>query len=347
LFSSRSAVPKLGRVEVGVWVDRLQVRMLPGQVPGDWEDEAEGIGHALGARDARVRVSGPGRITLELAYNDPLVAVVPALPIGGRVDLWAVPVGLREDGQLWLIRLAGTHVLITGATGSGKGSVLASILRAVAPSVSAGLVQLWGIDPKGGMEFLPSRALFARLAVDDFEEMADLLDDATEVMQARARRLAGVTRKHQPTTDEPLVVVLIDELATLTAYLGDRKLSQRINQALALLLTKGRALGVVVVAALQDPRKEVVPFRNLFPTRVALRLDDGSQVDMVLGDGARDQGARCDLIPESQPGVGYVREDGQREPVRVRAAWVSDLDIAQVAASYPAPTPATDRSEAA
>jgi DNA segregation ATPase FtsK/SpoIIIE, S-DNA-T family len=40
---------------------------------------------------------------------------------------------------------------------------------------------------------------------------------------------------------------------------------------------------------------------------------------MILGDGTRDQGARCDQIPESNPGVGYVRVDGIREPIRVRA----------------------------
>ena len=58
---------------------------------------------------------------------------------------------------------------------------------------------------------------------------------------------------------------------------------------------------------------------------------------MVLGDAARDQGALCDQIPESSPGVGYVRVDGIREPVRVRAGWVTDSDIAAMAATYPRP----------
>ena len=61
------------------------------------------------------------------------------------------------------------------------------------------------------------------------------------------------------------------------------------------------------------------------------------QVDMVLGDGARDQGARCDQIPESLPGVGYCRVDGIREPVRVREAWVGDHEIARTAKKYRAP----------
>jgi S-DNA-T family DNA segregation ATPase FtsK/SpoIIIE len=164
--------------------------------------------------------------------------------------------------------------------------------------------------------------------------MAQLLHDAVAVMQDRARRLAGVTRLHEPTVREPLVLVVVDEVATLSAYLPDRTLRTRIAHSLGLLLTQGRAVGVCVVAALQDPRKEVLDLRNLFPARVGLRLDEPMQIDMVLGAGAREQGARCDRIPASLPGVGYVRLDGDREPTRVRAGYVIDADIAAMAAEY-------------
>ncbi|MFD2768608.1 hypothetical protein ACFSX1_31285, partial [Micromonospora eburnea] len=63
------------------------------------------------------------------------------------------------------------------------------------------------------------------------------------------------------------------ELAALTAYITDRKVRDRIKESLGLLLSQGRAVGVHVVAALQDPRKDVLPFRDLFPTRIGLRLN--------------------------------------------------------------------------
>jgi DNA segregation ATPase FtsK/SpoIIIE, S-DNA-T family len=332
----KPATPKLGRIDIGQWMDRLDVRMLPGQIPADWENAVEGIAHTLGARQGRVRVGGSGRIVIELAHADPLAAVVPALPIPALVDPAAVPVGMAEDGSIWALRLAGSHVLVAGVTGAGKGSVIWSMLRGLCPAIAAGTAQVWAVDPKGGMELGPGRALFARFAADDFESMAELLDQAVAAMRARAARLAGTSRRHQPSVDEPLIVVVIDELANLTAYLPDRKLKDRIAQSVSLLLTQGRAVGVVVIAALQDPRKEVVAFRNLFPTKVALRLDEPAQVNMILGDGARDQGARCDQIPESTPGIGYVRVDGIREPARVRAGWVTDADIAAMAATYSA-----------
>jgi DNA segregation ATPase FtsK/SpoIIIE, S-DNA-T family len=51
---------------------------------------------------------------------------------------------------------------------------------------------------------------------------------------------------------------------------------------------------------------------------------------MVLGDGARDRGATCELIssnPATGAGVAFVRLESDPDPVRVRAGWVTDADI--------------------
>ena len=148
-------------------------------------------------------------------------------------------------------------------------------------------------------------------------------------MRRRQDRLRGVTRLHEPSVAEPLIVLVIDELAALTGWTIDRAAKRRIGAALGLLLSQGRAVGVVVVGAVQDPRKDVLPMRDLFPTRIALRLNEAEQVDLVLGPGARNRGALCDQIPDSLPGVGYVAVDGIAEPVRVRFSHVTDHTIAQ------------------
>jgi S-DNA-T family DNA segregation ATPase FtsK/SpoIIIE len=65
-----------------------------------------------------------------------------------------------------------------------------------------------------------------------------------------------------------------------------------------------------------------------------MRLDEPEQVDMVLGDGARDRGAACELIspdPATGAGVAFVRVEADPDPVRVRAGWVSDADIRDMA----------------
>jgi len=161
-----------------------------------------------------------------------------------------------------------------------------------------------------------------------------MLEDAVTAMQARGGELAGTQRDHTPTPEHPFVVVLIDEVAFLTAYHPDKTLRERVKAALATLTTQGRALGYAVVAALQDPRKDVLTIRNLFPDRIAMRLDEPEQVDMVLGDGARDRGAACELIssdPATGAGVAFVRLESDPDPVRVRAGWVTDADIRDLA----------------
>ncbi|MEE3919320.1 hypothetical protein V2I01_16220 [Micromonospora sp. BRA006-A] len=62
-----------------------------------------------------------------------------------------------------------------------------------------------------------------------------------------------------------MLVLVVDELAALTAYITDRKVRDRIKESLGLLLSQGRAVGVHVVAALQDPRKDVLPFATCSP----------------------------------------------------------------------------------
>ncbi len=104
--------------------------------------------------------------------------------------------------------------------------------------------------------------------------------------------------------------------------------------SLPLLLSQGRAPGVVVVGAVQDPRKEVLPFRDLFPVRVALRMTEADQVDLVLGGGAHARGARAEEIGDGMPGVGYVLADGQTDPLRVRASWIDDTEIARMVREY-------------
>ncbi|MBX6769937.1 MAG: cell division protein FtsK, partial [Actinomadura rubrobrunea] len=114
-----------------------------------------------------------------------------------------------------------------------------------------------------------------------------------------------------------------------------RDLRRRAESALAILTSQGRSVGYCVIGAQQDARKEVNNLRNLFPTRIALRLDEDEQVDMVLGDGSRDRGAYADQIspvPEIGAGVAFVRLETSPDPVRVRAAYVSDDDIRHMVA---------------
>ena len=109
-------------------------------------------------------------------------------------------------------------------------------------------------------------------------------------------------------------MVMIDELAALTAYCPERDLQRRAEMAINLLCSQGRAPGFVVFACLQDPRKEVIPSRGLFTQMVGLRLKDVGETSMVLGEAAVASG--CPLPPDHPrgPGHGLRGARGRRLP---------------------------------
>src|SRR5436309_1930404 len=241
--------------------------------------------------------------------------------------------GLRVLQPVWF---ASTHGQSAGVAGGGERSVIWWLQRALLLASAGGWVQLWALDPKR-MELSFGRALFHRYACQA-DAMVELLEAAVAQLHDRAGQFGGKTRTFTPSVAFTFVVVLVDELAFLTAYQPERDLRKRAEAAIATLTSQGRSVGVCVVGALQDPREDVISLRNLFSTRIALRLDESDQVDMVLGDGARDRSALADQIsplPYIGAGVGYVRLEASPDPVRVRAAYVTDADILALASVCP------------
>jgi S-DNA-T family DNA segregation ATPase FtsK/SpoIIIE len=291
LYQGRLLLPVLGKITSTPYTDRVLTGIVSGQSADDFTRRADALAHGFGALLCRVRAGRPGWLVLEFVRRDALAAIIPALPIPAHVNLKALIVGRCEDGSPWMIRLHGTHLLVAGSTGAGKGSILWGLIRAMLPAMRAGLVRLLGADPKR-MELSYGREIFDTYGTyaADPDQIAAMLAQAVTDMQDRAEALGGKQRDHTPTVEFPFVVIIVDEVAFLTAYHPSKALRDQIKADLATLTTQGRAVGYCVVAALQDPRKEVMSIRNLFPDRIAMRLDEPEQVDMVLGDGAQGPG---------------------------------------------------------
>lgn len=232
------------------------------------------------------------------------------------------------DGKQWFMPVEGQHILIAARTGGGKGSWIWSLVLGLAPAIQDGLVVLWGCDPKR-LELAIGRNWWHHYADSDVG-IVDMLETCVNEMLQRAVTLQGVARKFTPSWDMPMNIIVVDELGYLSTMMPDKKLRDRAEKAISTILVLGRALGYCLVGAVQDPRKETVSFRDLFPVRIAGGLPD-AMVDLVLGDGMHDKGAYCEQIPLGNAGAGvaYVVDETTLKPLCVRAAWCDDLTIRQ------------------
>ncbi len=309
---------------------RITVRTRTGQTVDDLERAVPAIRDALRAHSARATVVSPATVHMEFVMRPCLSTAETAVPTG-RIATIGVELGRRENGSLWTLQVAERQTLTVGCSGSGKGSIFWGIAGGFGPAVKAGVVRLLAIDLKYGIEVAIGSPLFTTVATTE-ATAAQLLHKLEEAMDRRGNQMAGTARAHKPTIDNPLLVLLIDELAGLTAYMTDANLKKQIAGSLSRILTKGRAVGIVVVAFMQDPRKEILPMRGLFTQTIALRLRSRDEVAMVLGDGLADV-APAHRISPNDPGTGYViDEDGQ--VTKVRSDFWTDGQINATAKKY-------------
>ena len=341
-------VPRLAKVESPTpSIDVLRVVIRKGQSLTTFRNAQEELASALGADVIAIEQAKPRVLTITLVHGNPFDDVIPPADIPGdvdEVDLTAIELGDTEYGQVWTEPLIGQHWLIAGATGSGKGSLLWNPLRAMGPAIRDGVVRVSAIDPKGGMETERGRPLFHRYATsaddeveydvdgdgpEDIDATLGVLYEFRDAMKERQEELRSEgKRKFTASIETPFEVLMIDELAMLTALGGRRNTITAVNKVLAEILTQGRACGFSVIAYVQEPTKDIVPVRDLFTRRICLRVGSVNYVDIVLGDGARERGGLADEIPETGcEGIGYRTSEKSRQPIRVRAGYSDDEDI--------------------
>lgn len=346
-------VPKLAAVKCTRYFDHLTLHLRPGQTRKNVLDVADAIAHTFHSPACRVMplehkwYHGRGtRVSVNLQRQDALAAVVARFDAPDDVNLESVAIGRTEYGNVWSINLLGTHYLVGGATGAGKGSILWSIINGIGPAIHEGRVELWGIDCKGGQELIHGREMFTRYVGEgaDIDEAEAQLADLVAIMKARSSDFAETkARKPTITVEQPMILCVVDEMADITLC-PDSRQRGRINGHLSMLCRRGRSVGITMLMLLQDPRKEAVPFRDQIPHGIGLRLSARFEVDAVCGPGAYDAGANCLQIPGApepgQPhdgrGTAFMTTLGKILPVRVRASYITDDDLAEMCELYPA-----------
>jgi len=325
-------VPKITSVTTTEFWDTLLIKMETGQQVEDFEEAAGRIRTAYRRERIRVTEQKPGRVRLELMAKDPFKHIsVPPTSIPAclaDVDYSAVRVGLTEHLEPWTLSVVGGHTVVSGAPGAGKASIPWNVLLGLAPAIAAGHVRVHGIDPKM-MELRQARDILTSYATTADATTA-LLQKLVEAMDVRKEQLGEAgERDFVPSAETPLELILIDELAPLLAY-WSRSHRQKIEDALGLLLTQGRAPGFIIFGAIQEPTKDILTVRDLFGRRIGMRLLSQAHTDAALADDAVERGALCHRIPESLAGVSYQLLGDKAEATRARAGHVQNEDISEL-----------------
>lgn len=347
--------PQLKKMTRTRYWDRLDVVMAIGQETQQFRDVSEKLRHAFVAERVTVDEIEPASVRVSLMRRDPFRhEVVPAATMPATtadIDFTALPIGLTEQCEPWKVSILGAHTAVTGTTNAGKASVPWNIVLNLAPAIADRTVLLHLADPKQ-VELRQVRSLAATHVPvnEEFKGRAWELSDGEEResyvttgadtlamlrglvnMMNKAAEAAGERgeRDHEPSPETPLHLILIDELAPLLK-LWPRHITDNIEDSLGLLLTQGRALGFIVIGAIQEPTKDVFKCRDLFGRRIALRLTSKDQTEASLGDSAIEEGARCHQIPEDLPGVAFQYVQGSKGMTRARAGHVTNKHLADL-----------------
>jgi DNA segregation ATPase FtsK/SpoIIIE, S-DNA-T family len=135
-------------------------------------------------------------------------------------------------------------------------------------------------------------------------------------------------RKITPGDGLPAIVCVIDELAYFSVTVGTPQEQDEFKTLVRDLVARGRAAGVIVIAATQRPSADIIPtsLRDLFSYRVAFRCTTDSSSDMILSVGWAHEGYSARDIDLDHIGVGWILAEGGL-PRRFKAAYLTDDEI--------------------
>ena len=297
---------------------------------------SDDLSMALAARSLRIEAPIPGKSAVGIEVPNKDFNVVALRRILQEVDFKAsgstltFALGRDVAGKAQAVDLAKMpHLLIAGATGSGKSVMVNALITSLLCNATPDDVRMILMDLKR-VELAAYNGLPHLLVpvITEPERAKAALKWAVNEMEARYRRLAGATARNirafnetrvDPEDRMPFIVIIIDELADLMMREG-----KNVEDPIVRLAQKARATGIHMVLATQRPSVNVVTglIKANFPSRIAFAM--ASQIDsrtILDTPGAEDLIGRGDML--------YQPSDLPR-PMRLQGVFVSDQEIARV-----------------
>src|SRR3954471_15780635 len=252
------------------------------------------------------------------------------VPLGPALSIFdPVHVGIDEFGHPVRVPMIYRNMLIGGEPGSGKSALLNAVVAHAALSLDCRLCLL---DAKQ-VELGQWRTCADAFVGPDIDRALSLLTRLQIMMDRRDAYLLDCERRKVVAVDTFLpYVVAVDEFAYFSATVGKKADRDRFSELLRDLVARGRAVGLIVVAATQRPSSDIIPtsLRDQFAWRFAGRCTTNSSSDIILGQGWAQQGWSANTISPTNPGSGLLIDEGG-SPKLVKVAYLDDATCAAIA----------------
>ncbi|HEY6012617.1 MAG TPA: DNA translocase FtsK, partial [Candidatus Limnocylindrales bacterium] len=320
----------------GPVVTQYEVQPAPDVKVSRIEGLSDDLAMALAARSLRIEAPIPGKSAVGIEIPNKDFNVVALRRILEEVDFKAsgstltFALGRDVAGKAQAVDLAKMpHLLIAGATGSGKSVMVNALITSLLCEATPDDVRMILMDLKR-VELAAYNGLPHLLVpvITEPERAKAALKWAVNEMEARYRRLAGASARNirgfnetraDPEDRMPYIVIIVDELADLMMREG-----KNVEDPIVRLAQKARATGIHMVLATQRPSVNVVTglIKANFPSRIAFAM--ASQIDsrtILDAPGAEDLIGRGDML--------YQPSDLPR-PMRLQGVFVSDVEIGRV-----------------
>jgi S-DNA-T family DNA segregation ATPase FtsK/SpoIIIE len=255
--------------------------------------------------------------------------VTPA-PRGSMSIYDPIYLGLDTRGHSVYVSLMYRNILLGGEPGSGKSVAQGNIVSHAALCTDVDLVL---IDGKL-VELLPYAPVAKQFVGNNITKAVKVLRELQAEMDRRYLHLAQTGRKKITHEDGFRATLLaIDELAYFTVTVGTPQQQDEFKTLVRDLVARGRAAGIIVVAATQRPSADIVPtsLRDLFGYRLAFRCTTDSSSDIILGTGWAKEGRSAKDISPDTLGIGLLLAEGGT-PRRIKTAFLHDSHVTRLVA---------------
>lgn len=343
VLSDFDIVGKVVEINIGPSITQYEIELKSGTKVNKVLSIQREIALSLAAKDVRIQAPIPGKSTIGIELPNKtsvgvsLREIMEDIPKSMENSKLAVALGKNIMGKTMFMEINKTpHLLVAGATGSGKSVCINSIIVTLLLRTRPSEVKMVLVDPKkvemsmyNGVPHLlmpvvtdPKKASIALMKmVSEMERRYNLFEesrtknisDYNKYVEDRRRNLNGTMEKL------PYIVIIIDELADLMLVAA-----KEVEDSILRITQMARAAGIHLIVATQRPSTDVITgiVKANIPSRISFAVSSSIDSRTILDmTGAEKLLGKGDML---------FLPMGENSPVRIQGAFVSDEEINKV-----------------